>query len=129
MQGLLFIAAGGAIGAIMRYLVCELTYKFTTLAAPWGTIIVNLLGCLIIGILWGLFDVFPVHNNTKMFLLVGILGAFTTFSTFALENFNLFKSGEISLLVMNVSISNIVGILLVFGGYYLSKSFLAGINR
>lgn len=129
MQGLFLIAAGGAIGALLRFLMTESTYKITNLTAPWGTIAVNLAGCLIIGIIWGLFDVFPAGNNTKMFVLVGMLGAFTTFSTFALENFNLLKTGAIPMLVMNISVSNIAGIMLVFGGYYLSRFVLSGLNR
>lgn len=129
MRELLLVGAGGAIGALLRFLVTESTYKYTTLNAPWGTIIVNLVGCLIIGIVWGLLDTFPVSINSKLFVLIGVLGAFTTFSTFALENFNLLKSGAIPMLIMNISISNIVGIGLVFGGYYLSRFVLSGLNR
>lgn len=129
MSGLFFIAAGGAIGAVLRFLISEMTVKFAGLAYPWGTIFVNLAGCFIIGLLWGIFNVLELDNNTRLFIFVGLLGAFTTFSTFALENFHLFKSGDIFMLVLNIAISNIVGILFVFAGFYFSRLFLYGINR
>ena len=129
MQGLLFIAAGGAIGAVLRFLVSEITIKHAGTALPWGTIAVNLIGCMLIGIIWGVFYKFDPGNNTRLFVLTGFLGAFTTFSTFAVENFNLFRNGEMQLLALNVSISNIVGILLVFAGFYLSTSILAVVNK
>jgi len=120
MQGILLIAAGGAIGAVLRFLVSEIAVKYAGTSFPWGTIAVNLIGCFIIGIMWGVFNALDLGNNARMFIFVGILGAFTTFSTFAVENVTLFKAGEMHLLAINVLISNIVGIFLVFAGVYLS---------
>lgn len=122
MQTMLLIAAGGAIGAILRFLMSEMTVKIIGLAFPWGTIAVNLIGCFLIGLMWGFFNVYDLGHNTRLFIFVGVLGAFTTFSTFALENFNLFKDGNISMLAFNVTISNLFGVLLVFAGFYLSKT-------
>ena len=121
MTNFLVIAAGGAIGAILRFLMCEATFKITGIAYPLGTILVNLTGCFFIGLLWGVFSVFEVGNNTKLFIFTGLLGAFTTFSTFALENFYLIRNGEIQQFAFNVLISNIGGILLVFAGFYVAK--------
>ncbi len=126
MQSLLFIAAGGAAGTLLRFAVSEITFKITGAGFTWGTIAVNLIGCLLIGILWGVFSALELGNNTRLFVFAGFLGAFTTFSTFALENFHLFRNGEISMLVFNVAISNIAGILLVFYGYNLSKLLFPG---
>ena len=128
MHTLLLIAAGGAIGAVLRFLMSEMTMKITGYFL-WGTILVNLTGCLFIGLMWGLFTALDLGNNVRLFVFIGLLGSFTTFSTFALENFNLFKSGDIHLLVLNVSISNIAGILLVFTGFYISKFFLTGLGK
>lgn len=121
MQTFLFIALGGATGAILRFLICDFTVKMTGVAYPWGTIAVNLIGCFFIGLIWGILSFIEVGNNTKLFIFTGLLGAFTTFSTFAMENFDLLRNGEFSLFALNVSISNIIGILLVFVGFYLVK--------
>ncbi|HSA06843.1 MAG TPA: fluoride efflux transporter CrcB [Candidatus Gastranaerophilales bacterium] len=123
MRTFFLIALGGAIGALLRFIVTELTTKLTGIAFPWGTILVNLAGCFVIGLLWGIFNDFEPGNNARLFVFTGILGAFTTFSSFALENFNLFRSGDIQLLTFNIAINNILGIALVFAGFYLS-SFL-----
>jgi len=124
MQSLLFIAAGGAIGAVLRYLVSETAFKIAGAGFPWGTMTANLIGCFIIGIMWGVFDAFNFGTNARMFVFVGILGAFTTFSTFAIDNFALLKEGQMHLLTANILISNIVGIALVFAGISLSSSII-----
>jgi len=121
MQNFLLIALGGAIGAILRFLVSGLAVKVTGSAYPWGTIAVNLIGCFLIGLVWGIFNNLEVSNSTKLFVFTGLLGAFTTFSTFAIENFYLIRSGDLPMLALNVSISNIAGIFLVFAGFYVSK--------
>lgn len=121
MYMLIYIAAGGALGAILRYLVSSHVYRSFDGHLPWGTLAVNLLGCFVIGILWNVFENIAHSPNTRALIFIGILGAFTTFSTFGLESFNLFKMGEIKLGIINILISNIGGIALVFIGYYATK--------
>lgn len=121
MQGFLLIALGGAIGAVLRFLITGMAAKITGVDYPWGTIAVNLTGCFLIGLVWGVFNTVEVCNNTKLFVFTGLLGAFTTFSTFGLENFHLLRNGDLPLLAFNVSISNLAGIFLVFAGFYVSK--------
>lgn len=121
MQTFLFIAAGGAIGAILRYLVSGFVIKITGAEYFWGTVAVNLIGCFLIGLAWGVFSNLEINPNIKMFVFTGFLGAFTTFSTFAIDNFHLYRNGELPLLAVNVAVSNITGIFLVFAGYYVSK--------
>ena len=121
MAKILLLAAGGAIGTLLRYSLSGLTYRFFDGIFPWGTLLVNLTGSFAIGLLWGLFDIENISSNLRNFIFIGILGGFTTFSTFALENFSLFRDGEIKLALSNIMVSNIFGIILVFAGYLLSK--------
>jgi CrcB protein len=121
MLTLIYIAIGGAVGALLRYTVSGYTYKYLNGFLPWGTLAVNLIGCFAIGFLWNVFENIAYSPNTRALIFIGILGAFTTFSTFGLESFNLFKEGEIKFTVLNILVSNIAGIALVFIGYLISK--------
>ena len=121
MTKILLLAAGGAIGTLLRYSLSGFTYRFFDSIFPWGTLFVNLAGSFVIGLLWGVFDIENLSSNIRNFIFIGILGGFTTFSTFALENFSLFRDGEIKLAVSNIMASNIIGIALVFAGFLLSR--------
>jgi len=121
MIGILLVALGGALGSVLRFGVIAITYKFLDINFPWGTIFANLIGCFVIGLIWAILDTFDEPKNLKLFLITGLLGGFTTFSSFALENFNMFRAGEIKLVAANILISNIAGIFLVFVGYYIAK--------
>ena len=117
----ILLATGGAIGTILRYSMSGLTYRIVNSVFPWGTIVVNLTGSFAIGLLWGFFEIQNISSNMRNFIFIGILGGFTTFSTYALESLNLFRDGEIKLAMTNLLISNIFGLLLVFAGFILSK--------
>ena len=117
----IFIAAGGAVGALLRYAVSGLAQRSFEGVFPWGTLSVNLIGSFFIGFLGGIFERFTAPPNLKIFILIGLLGAFTTFSTFSFENFNLFRDGEIKLALSNILISNFFGIALVFAGFIASR--------
>jgi CrcB protein len=119
---IILIGLGGAIGAILRYIVSGLDYKYSYGIIPVSTLAVNLSGSLVIGFLWGFLEQFAVSSNIRMFIFIGILGGFTTFSTFALENFNLIRDGEKNIAVLNILLSNVLGIALVFAGYFLARS-------
>lgn len=124
MLRLLIIAAGGAIGTILRYLVGGLDYRFSIGFLPISTLVVNITGSLIIGFLWGIFERLAIAPNIRMFVLVGVLGGYTTFSTFSLETFNLMRDGEYRIAIMNVIFSVVFGIGAVFFGYFVSKMLL-----
>jgi CrcB protein len=121
MLTIIYIAIGGAAGALLRYSISGYTYKYFNGFFPWGTLAVNLLGCFAIGFLWNIFENFAYSPNTRVFIFIGILGAFTTFSTFGLESFNLIREGEIKYAIINILVSNIAGLALVFIGYIASK--------
>ncbi len=119
---LLAVAFGGSVGAVLRFLVYEFVDSQHHSDFPWATLTVNLLGSLVIGFLWGYFTRNYASPGLRLFIFVGVLGSFTTFSTFAFDNFSLIKGGEFSLMTAYLLITNIVGISLAIGGYLLSKS-------
>ncbi len=118
---MLLLACGGAIGTMLRYTLSGLTYRAFEGMYPWGTLAVNLAGCLVIGFLWGFSEIEDISSNLRSFVFIGVLGGFTTFSTFALESFHLFRDGEVKFAVSNILVSNVLGIILVFIGFFLSK--------
>lgn len=122
---IILIGIGGAIGSVLRYMVCGLDYKFSNGIFPVGTLVVNLTGSLIIGFLWGIFEQAAISSHLRMFVFMGVLGGYTTFSTFAIENFNLFRDGEKNIAFFNILLSNLGGLALVFIGYVLSKIFIS----
>lgn len=124
----LSIAIGGAIGALLRYIVSDLAYSYLGETFPWGTLVVNVIGSFLIGFLWQLFDQLVISANTRIFLLTGVLGAFTTFSTFSLETFNLLRDGEVKLGVINVVVSTAAGLITVFLGFVAAR-FLLGLGK
>ncbi len=123
----LSIAIGGAIGALLRYLVSGWAYVWLGEGFPWGTLSVNMIGSFLIGFLWRWFDQVAIAPNTRTLIFVGGLGAFTTFSTYGLESLNLLRDGQYKLGLLNILGSNVLGILFVFLGFVAARALL--INR
>lgn len=106
MQQLLAIAAGGAIGSVMRYLVSTGVYAIAGRGFPYGTLTVNIAGSMAMGLLYVLLiDRAAADGFWRMALLVGFLGAFTTFSTFSIETLNLMQGGEFAKAMANILLS------------------------
>ncbi|OGX48738.1 MAG: hypothetical protein A2216_01160, partial [Omnitrophica WOR_2 bacterium RIFOXYA2_FULL_45_12] len=88
---------------------------------PLGTLLVNLTGSFLIGLLWGISEKAIFHPNWKIFLFTGILGGFTTFSAYGLETFNLLRDGRTMFAMANILLNNILGIALVVVGFLASR--------
>lgn len=116
-----YILLGGAIGTYLRYAVSGYSYKIFDWIFPVGTLIVNILGSFVIGLLWGIFESTNLSPNIRVFLFIGILGGFTTFSSYMLETLNLYRDGEVRLAIYNLMANNILGLIMVIGGFFLSK--------
>jgi fluoride exporter len=106
MRQLLAIAAGGGVGALLRYWVSTGTHAVLGRGFPYGTFTVNVLGSLMMGFLYvWLLDRIVTGPVLRAFLLIGLLGGFTTFSTFSIESLNLIEAGQILKALVNVLLS------------------------
>lgn len=122
LKTILYIAFGGAIGSIFRYLTSLFVAKFWQNHFPLATFLTNVVGCFLIGIFIGYLDKNNLtDSNLKWFLITGFCGGFTTFSTFGLENFNLFQSNNSFLAFAYIASSIIAGLFAVWLGLFLSK--------
>ena len=122
MKQLLLIGFGGFIGSIARFLVSKLNLSWQFLSIPMGTLTVNVVGSLIIGFLAGVASRSEIMTtDMRLFLMVGICGGFTTFSSFTNENMMLIQNGQILTALMYISASVILGLSAVFLGYSLSN--------
>jgi len=119
MSTAIWVALGGAVGSLARYgLAGVINYR----GHPWGTVAVNILGSFVLGLLvgvWGFHAAGPRHVG----LAVGLLGGFTTFSSFALDTIYLWENGEVATAMASVAVSLIVGLAAAFGGLLLGRSF------
>jgi len=120
----LVIGLGGGMGAILRYIVSNLDYRFANGVLPVGTLVANVTGSFIIGFLWVFFDRFIFPPNLRLFLFIGVLGGYTTFSTFSLETFNLIRDGEYHIALINIILSFSLTLIAVFAGFFLSRILL-----
>jgi fluoride exporter len=121
-MNVMLVMLGGAIGSLARFLLSGFAHKYVSNGFPIGTLIVNLLGSFIIGLLWGVFEN-QSANQVRAFLFVGVLGGFTTFSAYSAETLNLFRDGNIRVAVLNILLNNVLGILLALGGLAVAKFF------
>lgn len=120
----LIIGSGGFLGVLARYGLSGLVHRLAPLSTfPYGTLAVNLVGCLGIGVIAGLAESRQLFGpEVRAFALIGLLGGFTTFSTFGYETFAMIRDGEHLRAAGNVGIHVVLGIVLVWLGYALIPS-------
>ena len=118
------LITGGVAGTVARYALSGFVYRFSGTEFPYGTLAVNLAGCLAIGFLSALSEEkFLLGPNARLLLMAGFCGAFTTFSTFMLETGNLIRAGETLRAFANVAVSVAAGFLLFRLGIFLAELF------
>ncbi len=118
---ILLIGAGSFLGGILRYLLSQSFTSRVDSTFPFGTFLVNIIGCFLIGIAFGFFEKNHPGEEWRLFLTTGLLGGFTTFSAFSLESVVLIKTGHTSVAVLYIVASVIVGIAATFLGVWISK--------
>lgn len=121
-QKLAWLALAGSLGTLARYGLGGLVQRFAPASFPWGTLVINLLGCLLFGFVWALAENrMIISTQTRLILLTGFMGAFTTFSSFAFETSQLLDDSQWLWAAGNLLAQNICGIVLVFVGIALGR--------
>ena len=118
---IILLLVGGALGALARYWVTILSTKTYGTSFPMGTLYVNLVGCFLIGLVFGLGEYKGVNPTFRIFFITGFLGALTTFSTYSLETVNNASKGSFDLALLNIAANNVGGLILVKAGLMLSR--------
>ena len=122
MAQILSIALGGSIGAVMRFLMSTGIHGLLGRGFPYGTLLVNVLGSLVMGVLYELLSQrISVSPEVRSILLIGFLGAFTTFSSFSIETVNLIEQGDIIKALLNVFLNVVLCVLAAWAGLLLMR--------
>ncbi len=122
MLRLIWIGIAGFAGTLLRYWLSGWIARRFGETFPAGTLIVNLVGCFLAGLLFYLmFDRYLVNQTIRTVVIIGLLGGFTTFSSFGLQTLTLLRDGEMGLALLNIAASNLGGLLMVWFGYSLAK--------
>ncbi|HEY1008820.1 MAG: fluoride efflux transporter CrcB [Daejeonella sp.] len=116
MRIVLLIGIGSFIGGIARYLLSQLIQNKALVTFPYGTLAVNIVGCFLIGIVYGVAERSGLSNEWRLFIATGILGGFTTFSAFSYESINLMRDGQAGAALVYIAASIMLGLAATFIG-------------
>jgi fluoride exporter len=123
MQKTIFIAVAGLVGTLSRYWLSGVVARQYGETFPWGTMAVNLVGCFLAGVVFYVTEErFLLSPTLRAALLIGFLGGFTTFSSYGLQTFTLLRDSQFGLATLNIAASNVLGLLMVWTGYVVSKA-------
>jgi CrcB protein len=124
MQKTILIGVAGLLGTLFRYWLASHVARQYGETFPWGTMAVNLIGCLVTGVVfYATEERFLASPAVRSVLLIGLLGGFTTFSSYGLQTFTLLRDGEYGLATLNAIASNVLGVFMIWIGYVLAKVF------
>lgn len=123
---IMLVMLGGSVGALTRYIFSSLAFLFFGSRFAWGTLLVNLLGCFLVGMLFGIFERSSQSQvpHLRILFMTGFLGSLTTFSTYALETVHLFHTRGALMSLLNILTNNILGVVLVLVGMWLVDRFV-----
>ena len=122
IKNILLVGLGGGLGSMARYACQKWVADNYAPHFPWGTFAVNIIGCLIIGIFWGLaFKSFATNESWKLFLMTGLCGGFTTFSAFTLEGIGLIREQRLVLFFSYIAASVVLGLLATYIGMKITR--------
>lgn len=123
IRAIFFIGAGSFVGGVARYLLSHVVQANVPSGFPWGTMVVNILGCFFIGLLYGLFERGSIMNgDLRVFLTTGFCGGFTTFSTFMHENYALLSDDRFAQCAAYSVMSFAVGLFAAYAGHWVVKA-------
>ena len=119
---LLWIAIAGALGTLLRYWLGGTVQRFAGGSFPWGTMVINVSGCFVFGLFWAFaVERFNISGELRIIVLLGFMGAFTTFSSFIFETMELLKDSEWLLAGLNMVGQNVLGLVGLFLGWTLGR--------
>lgn len=122
LRAIILVGLGGAAGSILRYLTSVFVTKYIPATFPWGTFTVNILGCLLAGVVLGLFEKQLWTNpELKLLLMTGFCGGYTTFSAFTAENLNLIQSGNSLTGLIYILSSVLVSLVAIWVGFAVTR--------
>lgn len=122
LNKILLVLMGGSLGAVCRYAAGLLAVRWFGVSFPWGTLIVNLVGCFLIGLAFSLAEKGAIMGpQARLFFVTGYLGALTTFSSYAMETISSLRAGTYLVAVANILLNNLVGLALVVAGIWVGR--------
>lgn len=122
IKNILFVGLGGGLGSIARYICQRWFAEVYSHTFPWGTFAVNITGCFLIGVLWGItFRSFDSNEQWKLLLMTGLCGGFTTFSAFTLEGIGLIREQKMAVFFSYVAASVLLGLAATWAGMKLTR--------